>query len=85
MIRHFGYKQIYSPPKENKLADNLEAIAKVPCPLKIDHLSKETRGCVTLCGLAIYMKKYLLRQKRRIMENWNISFTMQKYNLQKIL
>jgi hypothetical protein len=31
------------------------------------------------------MKKYLLRQKRRIMENWNISFTMQKYNLQKIL
>jgi hypothetical protein len=64
MIRHFGYKQIYSPPKENKLADNLEAIAKVPCPLKIDHLSKETRGCVTLCGLAIYMKKYLLRQKK---------------------
>jgi hypothetical protein len=41
-----------------------------------------TRGCVTLCGLAFYNKKYLKAKE----ELWKLKyFTMQKYNLQKIL
>jgi len=41
----------------------------------------ETRG-VSHCGLAIYIKKYLKAKE----ELWKIKyFTMQKYNLQKIL
>jgi hypothetical protein len=42
---------------------------------------KSTRG-VSHCGLAIYIKKYLKAKK----ELWKlIYFTMQEYNLQKIL
>jgi hypothetical protein len=38
---------------------------------------------VSHCGLAIYMKKYL---KAKEEELWKLKyFTMQKYNLQKIL
>jgi hypothetical protein len=46
----------------------------------------ETRG-VSNCvwGLAIYIKKGILRQKKKNYGNSNISFTMQKYHLQKIL
>jgi hypothetical protein len=40
------------------------------------------KGCVTLCGLAIYIKKYLKAKE----ELWKLKyFTMQKYNLQKTL
>jgi len=42
----------------------------------------QTKGCVTLCGLAIYIKKYLKAQKKK--ELWKLKyFTMQKYNLFK--
>jgi len=42
---------------------------------------KKTRGA-THCGLAIYIKKYLKAKE----ELWKHKyFTMQKYNLQKIL
>jgi hypothetical protein len=38
---------------------------------------KPTKGCVTLCGLAIYIKKYLKAKE----ELWKLKcFTMQKYN-----
>jgi hypothetical protein len=38
------------------------------------------KGCVTLCGLAIYIKKYLNAKD----ELWKLKyFTMQKYNLFK--
>jgi hypothetical protein len=41
----------------------------------------KTRG-VSHCGLAIYIKKYLHAKE----ELWKLKyFTMQKYNLQKIL
>jgi hypothetical protein len=41
----------------------------------------ETRG-VSHCGLAIYIKKYLKAKE----ELWKLKyFTLQKYNLQKIL
>jgi hypothetical protein len=44
--------------------------------------TNNTRG-VSHCGLAIYMKKYL---KAKEEELWKLKyFTMQKYNLQKIL
>jgi hypothetical protein len=40
----------------------------------------ENKGCVTLCGLAIYTLKYLKAKE----ELWKLKyFTMQKYNLQK--
>jgi hypothetical protein len=40
------------------------------------------KGCVTLCGLAIYIKKYLKAKE----ELWKLKYsTRQKYNLQKIL
>jgi hypothetical protein len=42
---------------------------------------RETRG-VSHCGLAIYIKKYLKAKE----DLWKLKyFTMQKYNLQKIL
>jgi len=42
---------------------------------------RKTMG-VSHCGLAIYMKKYLKAKE----ELWKFKyFTMQKYNLQKIL
>ncbi len=48
---------------------------KIPTPLK------ETRG-VLHCGLAMYTKKYLKAKE----ELWKLKyFTMQKYNLSKIL
>jgi hypothetical protein len=38
------------------------------------------KGCVTLCGLAIYIKKYL-KAKEKL---WKLKyFTIQKHNLQK--
>jgi hypothetical protein len=38
-------------------------------------------GCVTLYGLAIYIKKYLKAEEEEL---WKLKyFTMQKYNLQK--
>jgi len=38
--------------------------------------------CVTLCGLAIYIKKYLKAKKKIFL--WKLKyFTMQKYNLSK--
>jgi hypothetical protein len=44
-------------------------------------LLSETRG-VSNCGLAIYIKKYLKAKE----ELWKLKyFTIQKYNLQKIL
>jgi hypothetical protein len=40
------------------------------------------KGCDTLHGLAIYIKKYLKAKE----ELWKLKYsTMQKYNLQKIL
>jgi hypothetical protein len=46
-----------------------------------DKQTKQTRG-VSHCGLAIYIKKYLkAREELRKLKY----FTMQKYNLQKIL
>jgi hypothetical protein len=42
----------------------------------------ENKGCVTPCGLAIYIKK-VSEGKRRIMKIQFKYFTMQKYNLQK--
>jgi len=43
--------------------------------------SKQTR-CVSHCGLAIYIKTYLTVKE----ELWKLKhFTMQKYNVQKIL
>jgi hypothetical protein len=40
-------------------------------------------GCVTLCGLAIYIFKKYFKAKEEL---WKLKyFTMQKYNLQKIL
>jgi hypothetical protein len=40
-----------------------------------------TKGCVTHCGLAIYIKKYLHANEEEL---WKLKyFTMQKYNLQK--
>jgi hypothetical protein len=45
------------------------------------HSNTTTRG-VSHCGLAIYIKKYLKAKE----ELWKLKyFTMQKYNLQKIL
>jgi hypothetical protein len=42
----------------------------------------KTRGCVTLYGLAIYIKKYFKAKE----ELWKLKyFTIQKYNLPKIL
>jgi hypothetical protein len=42
----------------------------------------EEPGGVSQCGLAIYIRKYLKAKE----ELWKvIYFTMQKYNLQKIL
>jgi len=46
-------------------------------------IETKTRG-VSHCGLAIYIKKYL-KAKRRIMKTQIFYFTMQEYNLQKIL
>jgi hypothetical protein len=52
---------------------------------KLGNLSCEpptnwTKGCVTHCGLAIYIKKHLKAKE----ELWKLKyFTMQKYNLQK--
>jgi hypothetical protein len=44
-------------------------------------MTSSTRG-VSHCGLAIYIKKYLKAKQ----ELWKLKyFTMQKYNLQKIL
>jgi hypothetical protein len=43
---------------------------------------QKQRVCHTLCGLAIYIKKYL---KAKEEELWKLKyFTRQKYNLQKI-
>jgi hypothetical protein len=48
---------------------------------KIQQLQSNTRG-VSHCGLAIYIKKYIKAKE----EFWKLKyFTMQKYNLQKIL
>jgi hypothetical protein len=45
-------------------------------------LQKNTRG-VSHCGLAIYNKKSIFKAKEEL---WKLKyFTMQKYNLQKIL
>jgi len=43
--------------------------------------SSKTRGCVTLCGLANYIKKYVKAKE----ELWKLKyFTKQTYNLQKM-
>jgi hypothetical protein len=56
---------------------NWEGVGSWSVPL---HNTK-TRG-VSHCGLAIYIKKYLKAKE----ELWKLKyFTMQKYNLQKIL
>jgi len=46
---------------------NLESIFVIENSIKISN-----KGCVTLCGLAIYNKKSILRQKKDY-ENSNIS------------
>jgi hypothetical protein len=44
--------------------------------------SQQQQGGVSQCGLAIYIKKYLRAKE----ELWKLKyFTMQNYNLQKIL
>jgi len=48
---------------------------------KFIKVHKFNKGCVTLCGLAIYIKKYLKAKEDLL---WKLKyFTMQKYNLQK--
>jgi hypothetical protein len=51
----------------------------VKCLFKQDNHNK---WCVTLCGLAMYIKKYLKGKEELRKLKY---FTMQKYNLQKIL
>jgi len=47
------------------------------------HGNRKPRG-VAHCGLVIYIKKYLKAKEEE--EKWKLKyFTMQKYNLQKIL
>jgi hypothetical protein len=44
--------------------------------------TKQTRGASRYCGVAVYIKKYLEAKE----ELWKLKyFTMQKYNLQKIV
>jgi hypothetical protein len=44
--------------------------------------AKKKASCVSHCGLAIYIEKYLKAKE----ELWKLKyFTAQKYNLQKIL
>jgi len=46
------------------------------------HIQTNKTGCVSHCGLAINIKKYLKAKE----ELWKLKyFTMQKYNLPKIL
>jgi hypothetical protein len=50
-------------------------------PFSLAHYEKKTRG-VSHYGLAIYKKKYLKAEEKL----WKLKyFTIQKYNLQKIL
>jgi len=46
------------------------------------HYYIENKGCVTHCALAIYIQKYLKAKEELRKLKY---FTMQKYNLQKIL
>jgi hypothetical protein len=63
--------------KKNK-APYSNTFGSYPTPPK-----KKNKGCVTHCGLAIYIEKYLFKAKEEL---WKLKyFTMQKYNLQKIL
>jgi hypothetical protein len=49
-------------------------------PVKSIHNRRNNKRCITLVGLAIYIKKYLKAKE----ELWKFQyFTMQKYNLQK--
>jgi hypothetical protein len=55
----------------------------IDCPKCIHVLHpQETRKCVTLCGLAIHIQKYLKAKE----ELWQLKyFTMQRYNLHTLL
>jgi hypothetical protein len=47
-----------------------------------DKQKQTNKGCVSHCGLAIYIKKYLKAKE----ELWKLNyFTMPKYDLQQIL
>ncbi len=46
------------------------------------HLLNITRG-VCVCGLAIYIKKYLKAKEEEFLMETQLHFTMQKHNLQK--
>jgi hypothetical protein len=48
-----------------------------------ENTTKQNKGCVTLYTLPFTLKS-ILRQKKNFLET-QIFFTMQKYNLQKIL
>jgi hypothetical protein len=54
-------------------------------PLKKKSLNRKSfskHGCVSHCGLAVYITKYLKAKE----EVWKLKYiTKQKYNLQKIL
>ncbi len=51
-------------------------------PIYLENATKQTRGSVSHCGLAIYIKKYFNVKE----ESWKFKyFTMQNYDLQKLL
>ncbi len=49
---------------------------------RANHWQKKNKGCVTLCGLAIYILKYVLKAKQEL---WKLkyNFTMQKKSSSK--
>jgi hypothetical protein len=64
------------------LFDNSKSGAGGPMVWEGHHIQTNKRGGVSHCGLAINIKKYLKAKE----ELWKLKyFTMQKYNLPKIL